>query len=55
MAGFEVWRYEAPEGVWHWVTRDPVRIKRPGERMIAFPAEEAEEMLAELEERRRDG
>lgn len=42
----ELWRYEAPEGVWHWVMRDPVAIKRPGQRMLAFPADEAEAMLA---------
>lgn len=32
----ELWRYEAPEGVWHYVTRDPATIKRPGEHMYAL-------------------
>lgn len=46
MESFEVWRYEAPEGVFHWVSRDPARIKRPGTRYIALLAEDVERLAS---------
>lgn len=44
-----VWRYEAPAGVWHYVTRDPAAIKRPGTPGVWMAADAAS--LAQMRER----
>jgi hypothetical protein len=45
-----LWRYEAPPGVWHYVTSDPAAIKRPGEKLHVFTQTEFEDFVRSMTE-----